>query len=116
MHTTVDESTGVRDERVATDHLASLTFQALHRAIEFDGMPAPWGVTFNGSRVDVQLDTNRTADVDDWARRLGAEAVTEGMAHGIAGHQWRAYRVKGLLDGVAVEVWCPADVAPGNAS
>ncbi len=99
------------------EHYASRTFQALYQAVKFDGMPAMWGVTFNGDHVDIQYSSDRTEDVNDWARLFGAEAALEGPTHGFGVGAWRCYRVKGTLDGVALEVWCPStvdrqDVAP----
>jgi hypothetical protein len=76
MHTTVDESTGVRDERV-TEHVRRSAFiLAVHQAIEIDGLPAPKSINFTGygwDSVTLHMDYDATCDVDAWAQHLNAE-------------------------------------------
>jgi hypothetical protein len=113
MSPTLDETATTRDERVTVDHRAALAFGVLSRAIEFDGMPAPWGVCFIGDVADVQMLCNQIAGVDDWARRLGVTAELDNtIIHGGSGRMWRAYQVEGSLDGASVRVWSSVDVEP----
>lgn len=109
MHTTIDESTGVRDERVTHDHRVAIAFQVLYRAVEFDGMPAPLAVHLHSADVvRLQFDDDQTARIDDWASLLGTPAATVGDVFGSARRPWRKYTVTGQIEGQTVEVWCPS--------
>lgn len=82
MHTTVDESTGVRDARFTEHTKRSAFILAVHRAIEIDGMPAPRSIDFTGhgwDSVALYMDQNAPGDVDTWAQHLGVGTAWRGL-------------------------------------
>lgn len=81
MHTTVDESTSIRDARYTEHTRRSAFILAVHQAIEVDGMPAPKSINFTGhgwDSVTLHMDYNAVGDVDDWAAHLGADTKWRG--------------------------------------
>lgn len=113
MSPTLDENATHDDTRARRDYRGALLFSALHKAIEFDGLPTPTsvmpGITL---AADLQLSTKQ--DVDDWAARLG---VTTDVATTLfmGPPPWRRYYASGVLDGVEVEAWCSVPVPDGEA-
>lgn len=106
MSPTVDEGATRDDPRVRRDHHAAQLFTVLARAIEFDGLPAPYSVSLSGRGTTLlQFDFDATADVEDWAQRLGATAALGSTLLGSP--PWRRYSAGGSLEGMAIEVWAP---------
>lgn len=103
-------------ERVALDIRCSKAFLALHRAVEFDGMPGPLAVHFLYDAVALQFDDDQTAAVDDWAGLLNMPTDLGTSLMGAAHRPWRKYAVSGQVDGIAVRVWCPSLVKQDVAS
>jgi hypothetical protein len=107
MHTTVDESTGVRDERVTEHTKRSAFILAVHQAIEVDGMPAPKSINFTGhgwDSVTLHMDYDATGDVDTWAGHLGAKTKWGG-GYESGGKPMRGYDTEDIVwNGFRVEV------------
>jgi hypothetical protein len=108
MHTTVDESTGVRDARFTEHTRRSAFLAAVHRAIEIDGLPAPRSIDFrlSGTSVALDMDNNAAADVDDWAANFNATASYGHDGEILTGSHrpFRSYETRFTLTNYRVEV------------
>lgn len=110
MHTTVDESTGVRDARFTEHTRRSAFILAVHRAVEIDGVPMPRSIDFaaaNTTHVFLWMDNEATGDVDDWAALLDTN-VEWGRGFESAGRALRNYGMSsnGAWHGFTISMHC----------
>lgn len=88
-----------------TEHIKRSEFLvAVARAIEFDGLPAPKMIGFEGNVARLVMEANTATDVEDWARHLGVEAASKPLlgvdairTTGDDMPEWHGYRLF---------VWC----------
>lgn len=117
MHTTLDESTGVRDERFAEHTRRSAFILAVHQAIEIDGLPAPLTICFTGGSpddVELRMDANATGDVDDWAAHFSIPAgyAFDGQVLEST-RPFRSYQTDefSFANYTTVRIWCAEDAS-----
>jgi len=117
MSPNLDETATTRDARLIEHTRRSAFLLAVHRAIEFDGLPAPMEIQFQADGVVMlRFEPNGTADLDDWAAHLGVTAADKSTVFTSGDHPWRSYDAVGRFAKQPVELWCSHDLSDAEAA